>query len=177
MKGRSGTLITVCGALVLLGMIAVYFLLLAPDPQDPTIKPGIADRCSGSDFDPFDSDYERRLALQAASARVAGRDTGFDAYCKAVSTMESSYEARLALQALVEERSLDAHSAAAAIQASTSIESSYERRLALVSIVENMPRQADLIDRARSAARDLSDYERGQVDKALDTKQEEIMQV
>ncbi|MCA8916223.1 MAG: carboxypeptidase regulatory-like domain-containing protein [Planctomycetes bacterium] len=75
MKGRSGTLITVCGALVLLGMIAVYFLLLAPDPQDPTIKPGIADRCSGSDFDPFDSDYERR---KKAAAEVADGPIGPD---------------------------------------------------------------------------------------------------
>ncbi|MCB9895268.1 MAG: hypothetical protein H6839_12520 [Planctomycetes bacterium] len=60
MKGRSGTLITVCGALIVLGMIAGYFLLLAPEPKDPVVKPGVADRCAGGDFDPFDSDYQKR---------------------------------------------------------------------------------------------------------------------
>lgn len=116
----------------------------------------------------IDSDYERRLALQAASEHVVRTPQAADAYFDAVASMGSSYEARLAMQSLVKQGPLDARTAAAAISTASKIESDYECRLALVSIVENMPNQPDLVERARDAAREISDHERGQVEKALD---------
>jgi hypothetical protein len=53
MKGRQGILITVLGALVLLGMIAGYFLFIAPDNKtDTVVRPGVADS-DNAGFDPF----------------------------------------------------------------------------------------------------------------------------
>lgn len=57
MKGRSGTLITVLGALILLGLVAGYFLVIAPaDETQPVVRPGVADACAGDIFDPAASE-------------------------------------------------------------------------------------------------------------------------
>lgn len=54
MKGRNGALISILGALILLGMIGGYFLLFAPeDSSDPIIKPGVAKDADGNPFDPW----------------------------------------------------------------------------------------------------------------------------
>ncbi|MCB9933412.1 MAG: hypothetical protein H6841_08330 [Planctomycetes bacterium] len=81
MKGRSGTLITVLGALILLGLIAGYFLLLAPTEADqPKVRPGVADACGGGGFDPFGEDTPgkrkngKRNPDNPAGASGAGND-------------------------------------------------------------------------------------------------------
>ncbi|MEZ5993575.1 MAG: carboxypeptidase regulatory-like domain-containing protein [Planctomycetota bacterium] len=77
MKGRQGTLITVLGALVLIGMLASYFLFIAPSSStEPIIKPGVADRCAGLDEDPFGDENSNNKTGRPGDAGSTSSGTG-----------------------------------------------------------------------------------------------------
>jgi hypothetical protein len=73
--GRQRIIITVLGALVVLGMIAVYFLFIDPANKSETVvRPGIAD-ADAADFDPF-GEGESRSKGAGSSGDTKGRDGG-----------------------------------------------------------------------------------------------------
>jgi hypothetical protein len=116
----------------------------------------------------IESDYERRLAL-AALAPQLGRVAGLAGdYARAAAGIDSDYEAREALVALVEQVQPTAANLRAVIDAVAAIDSDYEARLVLTEVAARMPKDTDLIEHYRAAARRLGAYERGEAERALD---------
>ncbi len=116
----------------------------------------------------IESDYERRVALAALAPQV-GRESGLAAdYAKATAGIDSDYEAREALVALVEAVPPTAANLRAVIDAVGGIDSDYEARVVLLEVAARMPKDADLIEHYRAAARRLGGYERSEAERALD---------
>jgi len=118
--------------------------------------------------DSISSDYERRQLLVAAVGRVGDGEHIAPFYAKAVSGIGSDYERREALLALIQAPKFGAGAARAVLDASEAIGSDHECREVLVALARVMPNDAGLIERYRSVARRLSDYERGAAERALD---------
>jgi beta-lactamase regulating signal transducer with metallopeptidase domain len=116
----------------------------------------------------IDSDYERRVLLTAAVAHARNADQLAVAYAGAMSGIGSDYEQRESLLALIKARGFGKAGANAVLDAAARIGSDYECREVLIALAQVMPKDADLIARYRNVARRLSDYERGQAERALD---------
>jgi len=85
-----------------------------------------------------------------------------------MSGIASDYEQRESLLALIRARGFGKAGATAVLDAAARIGSDYECREVLIALAQVMPNDADLIARYRNVARRLSDYERGQAERALD---------
>ena len=116
----------------------------------------------------IDSDYERRVLLTAAVKHARNADQLAAAYAGAMSGIASDYEQRESLLALIRARGFGKAGATAVLDAAARIGSDYECREVLIALAQVMPNDADLIARYRNVARRLSDYERGQAERALD---------
>jgi beta-lactamase regulating signal transducer with metallopeptidase domain len=115
------------------------------------------------------SDFEHRSALEAIARRMDAADTQqAQAYAGSAMRIGSDFERREALVALIKTGALKREGFAAVLDASTSIGSSFETMTVLQEVAAAMPADADLIARYRKVARRLSDFERGQAEKALD---------
>jgi beta-lactamase regulating signal transducer with metallopeptidase domain len=114
------------------------------------------------------SDYERRSLLTSAVQRTHDADKLATAYAAAASKIGSDYERREALVALIRAPGFGKTGARAVLDALTGIGSDYDCREVLVDLAQVMPNDADLIARYRDVARHLSDYERGEAERALD---------
>lgn len=118
--------------------------------------------------DGIDSDFEKRSALDAFVRHVAGKPNLTADYVKATRDIDSDYERREALLAVLRNAPLDAASARAVLDAAADMGSDYEKGEVLARVATRMPNDAGLIARYREIARGMGDYERGQVEKALD---------
>jgi beta-lactamase regulating signal transducer with metallopeptidase domain len=116
----------------------------------------------------IDSDYERRELLVAAVKRSHNAETLAPSYASAAAEIGSDYERREALLALIQTPGFGKAGANAVLDAVNGIGSDYECREVLIALARVMPNDAALIARYRDVARRLSDYERGQAEKALD---------
>lgn len=116
----------------------------------------------------IDSDYERRVLLTAAVKQARNADQLAEAYAGAMSGIGSDYEQRESLLALIQARGFGKAGATTVLDAAARIGSDYECREVLIALARVMPNDADLIARYRSVARRLSDYERGEAERALD---------
>jgi beta-lactamase regulating signal transducer with metallopeptidase domain len=114
------------------------------------------------------SDYERRTLLTSAVQRTHDVDKLAIAYAAAAAKIGSDYERREALVALIRAPGFGKTGARAVLDALTGIGSDYDCREVLVALAQVMPNDADLIARYRDVARRLSDYERGEAERALD---------
>lgn len=114
------------------------------------------------------SDYEKRVVLGKAARHVAGHPQRVRELARAAASIGADYERRVALQSLLKRAEVDVDSGSAIIDAARGMNSDYERSLVLVTLAAKMPADAELIRRYRAAARDLSDHERGEVERALD---------
>jgi beta-lactamase regulating signal transducer with metallopeptidase domain len=114
------------------------------------------------------SDYERRTLLTSAVQRTHDADKLAIAYAAAAAKIGSDYDRREALVALIRAPGLGKTGARAVLDALSGIGSDYDCREVLVALASVMPNDADLIARYRGVARRLSDYERGEAERALD---------
>jgi len=116
----------------------------------------------------IDSDYERRELLVSAVQRSHDAEMLAPSYASAASEIGSDYERREALLALIRAPGFGKAGAGAVLDALNGIGSDYECREVLIALARVMPNDPALIARYRDVARRLSDYERGQAEKALD---------
>ena len=116
----------------------------------------------------IDSDYERRTLLTAAVQRTHDADKLAPAYSVAAHDIGSDYERREALVALIHAPGFGKASASAVLDALAGIGSDYDCREVLVALAKVMPNDPELIARYRGVAQHLSDYERGEAERALD---------
>jgi hypothetical protein len=114
------------------------------------------------------SDYERRQLLESTAGRALADPQLRREYLKAAAGISSDYERKEALLTLVGSGPVDADLALGILDAIDGIGSDYESKEALVALAAKMPGDARVIERYRQSARRLSDYERGQAEKALD---------
>jgi beta-lactamase regulating signal transducer with metallopeptidase domain len=116
----------------------------------------------------IDSDYERRELLVSAVQRSHDAEALAPSYASAAARIDSDYERREALLALIDAPGFGKAGAGAVLDALDGIGSDYECREVLIALARVMPNDPALIARYRDVARRLSDYERGQAEKALD---------
>lgn len=114
------------------------------------------------------SPYERRTLLANAIQRTKDADKLAPVYAKAASDISSAYDRREALVALIRAPGFGKTGARSVLEALDGIGSDYDCREVLVALARVMPNDAELIARYRDVARHLSDYERGEAERALD---------
>jgi len=114
------------------------------------------------------SDYERRELMILAIRHSRDAEQLAPTYGAAAAEIGSDYERREALIALIRAPGFGKAGSRAVLDALHSIGSDYECREVLVALATVMPNDADLISRYREVARRLSDYERGEAERALD---------
>ncbi len=134
--------------------------------ERPAPAPGLL-RYAFDSIATMDSDFEKRTALKAFSRHA--RDSRFaPAYIAATRRIASDFERREALLELLDRSAIDAITATAVIGAVATMGSDFEQREVLVRLARVMPKDVALIERYRAVARGMSDFERGQAEKALD---------
>ena len=116
----------------------------------------------------IDSDYERRELLTSAIKRTHNAEALANAYGSAAAKIGSDYERREALLALIRAPGFAKTGSRAVLDAAAGIHSDYDCREVLVALARVMPNDAELIARYRDVARHLSNYERGEAERALD---------
>lgn len=116
----------------------------------------------------IDSDYEKRMLLEKAVDAGLGPTITRSEYTRVAATIGSDYERREALLKLIEDGDVDAALALDVLNAARGIGSDYEAKEVLIALARVMPAEAQVIEVYRSIARDLSTYERGEAEQALD---------
>ncbi|HEY0180167.1 MAG TPA: M56 family metallopeptidase [Dokdonella sp.] len=116
------------------------------------------------------SDYERRTLLVAALRSIGDGERIAGTYGAAVAGIASDYERREALLALMQAPNFGVHGSRAVLEAADRIGSDYECREVLVALARVMPADAELIAHYRAIAGRLSDYDRGEAERALDRR-------
>lgn len=113
------------------------------------------------------SDYERRQLLESV-LRSGGAEVSGAEFVAVAETLSSDYERRQALMALLASRDLDQVTSLAMLDAASRIGSDYESKELLVAVAQKMPTSTETLEAYRKAARELSTFERGQAEEALD---------
>jgi hypothetical protein len=112
------------------------------------------------------SDFERRSVLEAASkSGVVMPDKD---YLAAVDAMASDFERREALVALVRSTAPDVPRSQNILRSVRGMSSDFERSEVLKALASAMPSDVALIEDYRAVTRAMSDFERGEAEKALD---------
>jgi hypothetical protein len=114
------------------------------------------------------SDYERRTLLTTAVMQTRDADKLAPGYAAAAHDIGSDYDRREALVALIRAPGFGKAGASAVLDALSGIGSDYNCREVLVALAHVMPNDPALIEKYRGVARHLSDYERGEAERALD---------
>ncbi len=114
------------------------------------------------------SDYEKRMLLASAAKAGLINVATRSEYTRVAATIGSDYERRHALLELLEDGAIDAPLALDVLKAARDIGSDYEAKELLLALAEVMPNDAQAIEVYRSIARELSTYERGEAEQALD---------
>ena len=114
------------------------------------------------------SDYEKRMLLEDAVDAGLGPTLTRSEYTRVAATIGSDYERREALLKLIEDGEVDVTLALDVLNAARGIGSDYETKEVLVALARVMPANAEVLATYRSVARDLSTYERGEAEQALD---------
>ena len=113
------------------------------------------------------SDYEHRELLVAVAKRAHDVDALAPAYAHSTLSLGSDYERREALLALIQAGKLGPRGTKAVLDSAAHIGSDYECREVLVALARVMPDDAASTQRYREVAARLSEYERGQAERAL----------
>lgn len=113
------------------------------------------------------SDYERRQLLESV-LKSGGAEVSGAEFVAVAETLSSDYERRQALMALLASRDLDQVTSLALLDAASRIGSDYESKELLVAVAQKMPTSTETLEAYRKAARELSTFERGQAEEALD---------
>jgi len=113
------------------------------------------------------SDYEHRELLVAVARRAHDVDALAPAYVQSTQSLGSDYERREALLALIHAGKLGPAGTKAVLDSAAHIGSDYECREVLVALAGVMPNDAASVQRYREVAARLSEYERGEAERAL----------
>ncbi len=113
------------------------------------------------------SDYEHRELLAAVARRAHDVDALAPAYARSTLSLKSDYERREALLALIQAGKLGPRGTQAVLDSAAHIGSDYECREVLVALARVMPEDAASTKRYREVASRLSEYERGEAERAL----------
>lgn len=115
----------------------------------------------------IEGDYELRLAIEAAGARLASKDVGAAAI-RAIPAISGSHDSRLAIEALAAEFDEASPHWLALIDAVSAIDGDHERRLALESLAGEAPETEEIRAALRRAAEAIgSEHDRRLVLEAL----------
>ncbi|MDM4767823.1 M56 family metallopeptidase [Pelomonas sp. SE-A7] len=131
----------------------------------PLGKPSVdaaleASRLLGSDFD-------RRTALQHIAPHL-DLATQLEAYVQSASALGGDFDHREALMTLIARGPLDKAGTLMVLNGMSRMGSDFDLATTLKALAEQMPADPEVLSRYRKTARRLSDFERGQVEKALD---------
>ena len=113
------------------------------------------------------SDYEHRELLVAIARRAHDVDALAPAYAHSTLSLGSDYERREALIALIQAGKLGSRGTKAVLDSAADIGSDYECREVLVALARVMPNDAASTQHYREVASRLSEYERGEAERAL----------
>lgn len=114
------------------------------------------------------SAFDLREVLASCACRAGSDPAMLQEYCAAVDRIHSDFDRREAIVALLAGAKLDAEGCAKVLEVIAPIKSDFDRGQALVAIAAKMPADQALIEKYRSVARTLSDFERGKAERALD---------
>ena len=138
--------------------------LMAQDKNSPTVIAAALNATTG-----VGSDFEHRTALEAIARRMDPANLQqAQAYASSAARIGSDFERREALVNLVNTDRLQREGYVAVLGATESMGSNFDVKTVLEAVAAHMPADADLVSRYRKLARKLSDFERGQAEKALD---------
>lgn len=113
--------------------------------------------------------FERANVLQAILKNLPNpTDSQLTAFLNVVEKIDGDFERQNVLIELVNKTSLDKKGYAAVLQNISGMHADFEIRNVLVTLAKKIPADGELVARYRKAARNLSDHERGQAEKALD---------
>jgi beta-lactamase regulating signal transducer with metallopeptidase domain len=116
------------------------------------------------------SDYEKRQLLEAGLTHARDAAALRAQYLAVAATIGSGHERKEAIIALLRVGAVDVPLALAALDAIAGIGSDHDCKEALLVLAQVMPTDAAVIDAYRKVARQLSTFERGQVEQALDQR-------
>lgn len=119
-------------------------------------------------IDTLSSDFERRSVLAVAIAAQPPSDLFSSQITASAGGIEGNFERREVLTALIKKMPASVASGDAVLAQTAKMDGDFERREVLLALAKRMPRDAGLIERYRQVARQLSDFERGQAERALD---------
>jgi len=115
----------------------------------------------------MNSDYEHRELLVAAARLIRDADAVAPSYTHSTQNIHSDYERREALLALIHAGKLGVKGSDAVLDSAAGIKSDYECREVLVALARVMPQDSTVTAHYRSVSARLSEYERGEADRAL----------
>jgi hypothetical protein len=115
------------------------------------------------------SDFERAQALRGILPRMKmPTTTQAEAWLTATRKFNSDFELRGVIVSYIETVPQTRANHAMLFESIDRIRSDFEKRNALEAIAKRMPADAEMVARYRQSARSLSDFERGQAEKAID---------
>ncbi|MFG6486495.1 M56 family metallopeptidase [Roseateles sp. BYS78W] len=124
--------------------------------------------------DRIQGDFEKREALSAVAKRLQGDETELvAAYARATAGISGDFERREALAQLLDRPKLGAAGLERVLNSAENMGGGFERLQVLLRVAERLgelrPVDAALVDHVRRAGRSLGDFERGQIERALDS--------
>jgi beta-lactamase regulating signal transducer with metallopeptidase domain len=116
----------------------------------------------------FEKQQVLSLAAQQIAPWLASSRELTQAYVQALQHLQPSFERSNALIALVNTRQLDRNGYAAVLEATEGMDADFDTCNVLKAVAAVMPNDAELVHQYRRTARRLSEFERGQAERALD---------
>jgi len=118
-------------------------------------------------------DFDKREALSAVARRLRGDEAELvQAYTQVAAGIHGGFERREALNALLDHAALSPVGLEQVIVAAEGMDAGFERLQVLLRVADKAaqakPVPAGLAERVRRAGRGMGDFERGQLEKALD---------
>ncbi|MBW8847522.1 MAG: M48 family metalloprotease [Burkholderiales bacterium] len=118
-------------------------------------------------------DFEKRETLAAVARRLGGGETELvQAYTRLAGGIQGGFEKREALVALLDRGALGQAGLEQVIAMAEHMDGDFERLQVLLRVADKLaeaqPTPAGMVDRLRRAGRGLGEFERGQLEKALD---------
>lgn len=121
----------------------------------------------------LNGDFEKREALSAVARRLRGDEADLvQAYTQVAGGIQGAFEKREALAALLDRAALPASGLEQVIAAAEGMDAGFERLQVLLRVADKLaeakPASTGLAERLRRAGRGMGEFERGQLERALD---------
>lgn len=117
----------------------------------------------------LNGNFDRMTALKAILAHLRTPDAAqLAAYLAIANKIDGAFERQNVLVDLVNRTTLDKAGYAAVLQSVEGMRGDFEVKNVLSTVAKKIPADGELVSRYRKIARSLSDFERGQAEKAID---------